>query len=1217
MLPGRGGRRAKQGLLEAERAVGERITEAFPGNVVSMPGRDRSPFIDALHERVLVFDGAMGTSLQSENPSIDDFGGAALEGWMDGLVLHAPQIVERVHRGFLDAGCDVIETSTFQSTRPRLEEWGQGSVTTDLNVAAAALARRIADEYAADGRPRFVAGSIGPSGFLPASSDPSMSRLGFRDLVPVFREQAESLLEGGADVLIIETQQDILETKAAVFGARAAVAAAGRAVPIIASVSLDVTGRMLLGTDAAAVLAILESLHVDVIGFNCSTGPEHMREPIRYITSHTTVPVACIPNAGLPVNVDGRAHYPLEPAPMAQELASFVHEYGVDIVGGCCGSTPEHIRELVAQVRSAPRGSRTTIDGEPRLASSMHAIELRQQPPPLLIGERVNAQGSRAVKRLLLADDYDGVLGVARTQVEGGAHALDVCVAVTERSDEAEQMRAVVKTLQMSIDAPLVIDSTDADVIEAALEAYPGRGIVNSVNLENGRLRCDAVLPHVRDHGACVIALTIDEEGMARTAERKLEVARRIHDLARDDYAIEPHQLMFDALTFTLATGEAEWINSARETIEGIRAIKRELPGVLTVLGVSNVSFGLAPHTRPVLNSVFLHHCVEAGLDAAIINPTHVVPYGEIDPQARRLAEELVFNSAPDALTRFIAHFDADSGSGSAGLPETADPYEGMSTVERIHAQILHRRKDGIEEQIDLALAGQDPVSLLNNVLLPAMKDVGDRFGAGELILPFVLQSAEVMKRAVAHLEQYLEKREGYTKGKVVLATVYGDVHDIGKNLVNTILSNNGYTVFDLGKQVPLNTIIDKAQEVDADAIGLSALLVSTSKQMPACVKELDERGLTYPLIIGGAAINRGFGRRILFLDQQRAYEPGVFYCKDAFEGLDTVDQLLDPDRRDALVTRVREEALVHREREREKVERRSAAASGAAAMPARSAARRDAPIPAVPFWGARVLRDIPIWDVYPFIDRNSLFKMSWQFRGVRDAERWEELLRTELEPRLQRSMDEASREGWLRLEAVYGYWPALADGDTVVVYDPGDIDRELGRFTFPRQAEQHRLCLADYVRPAEDAADGERDVIALQVVTTGPAASELSNRLQVDGEYDDMLRIHGFATQMAEATAEYVHSRIRRELRLGEDQGRRYSWGYPSCPDLEDHQTLLKIVPAGDIGVSLTEGYQFVPEQSTGAIVMHHPEARYFAVYGGVAVEEDAPGAPETAASA
>jgi len=1177
-----------------------------------MAARVRSPFLDALRERVLVFDGAMGTSLQSENPGVDDFGGPALEGWMDGLAIHAPQVVERVHRSFLDAGCDVIETCTFQATRPRLEEWGQGDVTTELNVSAARLARRVADEYSVDGRQRFVAGSMGPTGFLPASSDPAMSRLGFADLVPVYREQAESLIEGGVDVLIIETQQDILETKAAVFGARAAAAAAGRPVAIMTTVSLDVTGRMLLGTDAAAVLTILEALHVDVIGFNCSTGPEHMREPIRYITSHTALPVACIPNAGLPINVEGRAHYPLEPVPMATELASFVSEYGVSVVGGCCGSTPEHIRELVARVGAVSR-AQVTPDLEPRLASSMHAIELRQQPAPLLIGERVNAQGSRAIKRLLLADDYDGILGIARTQVEGGAHALDLCVAVTERSDEVEQMQTVVKTLQMSIDAPLVIDSTDADVIKAALEVYPGRGIVNSVNLENGRIRCDAVLPSVRDHGACVIALTIDEQGMARTAELKVEIARRIHDLARDEFGLSAEQLIFDALTFTLATGEAEWIDSAHETIDGIRAIKRELPGVLTVLGVSNVSFGLAPHSRPVLNSVFLHHCVEAGLDAAIINPTHVVPYGEIDPQARRLAEDLVFNSTPDALTKFIAHFDdGASAGGASGLPETADPYEGMSTVERIHAQILHRRKDGIEEQIDLALGELDAVTVLNTVLLPAMKDVGDRFGSGELILPFVLQSAEVMKRAVAHLEQYLEKREGYTKGKVVLATVYGDVHDIGKNLVNTILSNNGYTVFDLGKQVPLNTIIDKAVEVEADAIGLSALLVSTSKQMPACVKELDERGLSYPLIIGGAAINRGFGRRILYLDQERSYEPGVFYCKDAFEGLETVDQLLDPDRHDALLTRVHEEARVHRVREHEKLERRNAAAAGAAALPARSTVRRDVAIPTVPFWGARVLRSIPIWDVHPYIDRNSLYKMSWQFRGVRDPAKWDELLHTELEPRLQRSMEEAVSEGWLQLDAVYGYWPALADGDTVVVYDPGDIDAELGRFTFPRQSEQNRLCLADYIRPAEDAADGERDVIALQVVTTGPGASELSNRLQVDGAYDDMLRIHGFATQMAEATAEYVHHRIRRELRLGEDQGRRYSWGYPSCPDLEDHRILMKIVPASEIGVTLTEGYQFVPEQSTGAIVMHHPEARYFAVYGGAAVEEDAPGAPE-----
>src|SRR6202049_5073586 len=904
-----------------------------------------STSLDAISKGWLGFDGAMGPSLQAANPTARDFGGTALEGWMDGLVLHAPSIVEDVHRSFLEAGCDAVETCLFQASRLRLAEWGPGERTRELNATAPALARRLCDEYSTPAQPRFVVGSVRPTGFLPASTDPTLGNISFAELVSSFTEQALGLVEGGSDCLIVETAQDILEVKAAVFAARAAFTQLQRSVPIIASMSLDVTGRMLLGTDIAAVLTILEALNVDVIGLNCSTGPDYMREPIGYLCEDSTKPVSCVPNAGLPINVDGRACYQLEPVPMAEQMVKFVTDFGVSIVGGCCGTTPEHLRALIARVRGATPAARR-YEGEARLASSMRAIDLHQQPAPLLIGERVNAQGSRAVKRLLLADDYDGVLGVARGQVEGGAHALDVCVAVTERSDEAEQMRAVVKTLQASVDTPLVIDSTDADVIQAALEATPGRPIVNSVNMENGRVRCDAVLPLVRDHGACVIALTIDEQGMARTADRKLEIARRIHDLARDEFALTPDQLIFDALTFTLATGEAEWIDSARETIEGIRTIKRELPGVLTVLGVSNVSFGLAPHMRPVLNSVFLHHCVEAGLDAAIINPTHVVPYGEIDPQARRLAEELVFNSVPDALTRFIAHFDGDAGSGAAGLPETADPYEGMTTLERIHAQILHRRKDGIEEQIDLALGDLDAVSVLNNVLLPAMKDVGDRFGSGELILPFVLQSAEVMKRAVAHLEQYLEKREGYTKGKVVLATVYGDVHDIGKNLVNTILSNNGYTVFDLGKQVPLNTIIEKALEVDADAIGLSALLVSTSKQMPACVKELDERGLSYPLIIGGAAINRGFGRRILYLDQERAYEPGVFYCKDAFEGLETVDQLLDPDRHDALLTRVLEEARTHRLHEQEKLERRNAAAAGAAVMPARSPVRGKAPIP-------------------------------------------------------------------------------------------------------------------------------------------------------------------------------------------------------------------------------------------------------------------------------
>jgi 5-methyltetrahydrofolate--homocysteine methyltransferase len=1178
------------------------------------PERHRRSFLEALSKRVLVFDGAMGTALQSLEPTAADFGGPALEGWMDGLVLHAPHMVQAVHRSFLEVGCDVVETATFQATRLRLTEWGQADRTLELNRDAAALARRLCDEYATSEHPRFVAGSMGPTGFLPSSSDPALSKITFAELVETFAEQAQGLIEGGSDLLIIETAQDILEVRAAIFGVREAMTRTGVMLPVHASVSLlDTSGTMLLGTQPGAVVAILDSLGVDVIGLNCSTGPELMRDGMRMLAERSSVPIACIPNAGIPSNVGGRAHFPLGAVEMGVQLEDFVRRLGAAAVGGCCGTTPEHIAELVRRVGHLAAPTRAG-DGVPRLASAMSDVELRQTPAPMLIGERVNAQGSRAVKRMLLAEEYDDIVAVGRGQSEGGAHALDVCVAVTERNDEAEQMRAVVRGLEMSVDSPLIIDSTDAAVIRAALESYPGRAVVNSVNLENGRTRCEAVLPLVRDHGACVVALTIDEQGMANTEDRKLAVATRIRDIACDEFSLKPHQLLFDALTFTLATGEAEYIDSAHHTIDGIRRIKEALPGVLTVLGVSNVSFGLSPASRPTLNSVFLYHCVQAGLDAAIVNPAHITPYAEIGATERELAEDLVFNRRGDALARYIGHFD---GVQTSEADSTVDPFAGMAPAERIHAQILQRRRDGIEEQVDLAVAGRDPVEVLNEVLLPAMKEVGDRFGAGELILPFVLQSAEVMKRAVGQLEKYLDRVEGTSKGTVVLATVYGDVHDIGKNLVNTILSNNGYTVHDLGKQVPLATIIDRAVETRADVIGLSALLVSTSKQMPLCLHELDARDLDFPVIIGGAAINRGFGRRILTLDDGRTYDPGVFYCKDAFEGLDTVEQLVDEPRRTALVLRAREEAVQQVERDHQREARRHAAAADSDGGPVllRSATRTDVPIPVPPFWGPRCLQDIDLDAVTPCIDRNSLFKMSWQFRGVHDPQRWAQLLEEELEPRLARSIDEARHGDWLRLQAVYGYWPALADGDSVVIYDPQQHEVEIARFAFPRQRAQNRLCLADYVRPLGEARDGERDVVALQLVTTGPGASELSATLQRDGEYDDMLRVHGFATQMAEATAEWVHGQMRDELGLAADRGRRYSWGYPSCPDLEDHQTFFKVVPTDLIGVELTEGFQLVPEQSTAAIVLHHPEAHYFAVYGGG--DGEGPGAPESAREA
>ncbi|HJU69962.1 MAG TPA: methionine synthase [Gemmatimonadaceae bacterium] len=1163
--------------------------------------KSSNTYLEALANRVLIYDGAMGTNIQRYKLTAEDFGGRDLEGCNDNLVLTRPDVIREIHESFLAVGCDVVETCTFQSTPRRLHEWGLGDKVRELNVKAAQLARAAADKYATPEQPRFVAGSIGPTGMLPSSDDPTLSAITFDELSENFYQQAKALVEGGVDVLLVETAQDILEVKAAIAGFERLFEEIGRRVPIQTQVTLDTSGRMLLGTDIASAMTTLESLPVDVIGLNCSTGPEHMREPVRYLTEHATRPISVIPNAGLPINTGvGEAVYPLEPAPMAKALGEFVSEFGVRIVGGCCGTTPEHLKEIVKQLRTANyedglRSSQFAARSHvPRVSSAMRAITLHQDPPPLLVGERVNSQGSRKVKRLLLADDYEGIVGVARDQVDSGAHVLDVCVALTERADEAEQMAKVVKLLSSTVETPLMIDSTEAHVIDAALQRVPGRAIVNSINMENGRARIEAVLPLVKKYGAAVVALTIDEIGMAKTRQRKLEVARKIHDIAVNEFGLAPEDLIFDALTFTLATGDAEWVDSATETIEGIRLIKRELPGVLCILGVSNVSFGLSLEARSVLNSVFLHHCVTAGLDAAIVNPAHVTPYAEISAEERELADDLVFNRRPDALQRFISHFEG-AGRRDGAQDAAVDPTATMAPDERVHWQVLHRKKEGIEEALDNAGVRENPVRVLNDVLLPAMKEVGDKFGAGELILPFVLQSAEVMKKAVKHLEQFLERKEGYTKGKVVLATVYGDVHDIGKSLVNTILSNNGYTVFDLGKQVPVNTIIDKAVEVGADAIGLSALLVSTSKQMPLCVKELDKRGLKFPVLIGGAAINRRFGRRALFVEGERAYEPGVFYCKDAFEGLSTVESIVDEERRPDLVKRVideaREDVFLHtqvgKDQKAGDVEDR------------RSDVPADNPIPAPPFWGTRVLRDIPIDEVFRHLDLDELYRLQWGGRG--SGAEYDATVRDVFKPTLDRLTEEAKREGWLVPRAVYGYFPVQSNGRDLIVYDPaaygsdGGSLREIARFNFPRQEGRERLALSDYFRSVES---GDVDVAAFQVVTVGDEATRRFEATQARGDYSEAFFAHGLAVETAEAVAQWMHARVRKELGLPAGQGKRYSWGYPACPDLEGHAELFKILPAREaLGMDYTESFQLLPEQSTAAIVVHHPAAKYYVV--------------------
>ncbi len=1327
-------------------------------------------YLDAIEKKVLVFDGAMGTSLQNQHLTAEHFGGEKYNGCNDFLVISYPEAVEKVHRSFMEVGVDVLETDTFRSNRLTLGEYGLGERTNEINVAAASLARRVADEFAAKtGQARFVAGSIGPSGKLPSADDPELSNMQFDELADIFREQAVGLIQGGVDVILIETSQDILEVKAAIHGVTKAFAKTGVWLPIQAQVTLDTSGRMLLGTDADATIAILEDLPIDVIGLNCSTGPEHMREPIRILGEGTRLPVSCIPNAGLPLNVDGQAVYPLEPEPFSAALVEFVTKNNISVVGGCCGTTPAHLELLVNKLRNTQHPPRPD-SGLPRLASGIKAMNMQQDPAPFLIGERCNAQGSRAFKRLLLAEDWDSVLTVARDQVDNGAHGLDISVAVTERGDEPFLMRQVVRKLVTAgIDLPLVIDTTEVDVLEVALKTAPGRCLINSTHFESGRAKADKIFALAKEHNAAVIILTIDEAGMAKTRERKLEVAQRIYDVAVNEHGLAPSALVFDDLTFTLATGDPEFSASAIETIEGIRLIKQSLPGVLTSLGVSNLSFGLSANARPTLNSVMLYHCVKAGLDMAIVNPAHIKPYSEIPADEKELAEDLIFNRRPDALQRYIEHFEGKTENTSSAK---ADPTEGMTVAQRLHFRILARYKDGIEADVDEAISSLTPnpspegrgellpsptggrvgdegeprhynprlpeelkerirglrknatdaesflwhilrnrafhdakfrrqhpvagyildfycheakfaieldgsqhnedeqvkydeertqilreqhgiqvirfwnsdllnkteevlntlweilderlapsspalppqgegsnphlppgeglgvrarsqheaaVHVLNTVLLPAMKEVGDKFGAGELILPFVLQSAEVMKKAVAHLETYLEKVEGVTKGTVVLATVYGDVHDIGKNLVKTILVNNGYTVIDLGKQTPAETIISKAVEVNATAIGLSALLVSTSKQMPLIVNELQRRGLKFPVLIGGAAINRRFGRRILQTEDGSFYAPGVFYCKDAFEGLETMDNLIDEQKRPAMLEQLQKDADMELGRTTAKPENRSTGQRS-------SIAPQPISLPNSISFGWKLVRAMPLEMVFQHLNINELYRLSWGAKNTHGDE-WTKL-KADFDARLDKMKREALKTGWLKPQAVYGYFPCQADGDNLIIYNPQSPItnyQELTRFHFPRQPYDEHLALSDYYASVDS---GKMDVVAFQVVTVGLEATEKFDKLQAAGDYSEGYFTHGLAVQTAEATANYLHEHILRELGLPAGQGKRYSWGYPAIPELEDHRKVFDLLPVEkELGMQLSPAYQLIPEQSTAAIIVHHPQAKYYSV--------------------
>lgn len=1159
-------------------------------------------YLDAIDDHIVIFDGAMGTSIQNYDLTAEDYGGEHLNGCVDYLVITRPDVIREIHESFLSVGSEAVETDTFRGNRLTLTEYGLGDRVLEINRVAAQIAREACDKFEQEtGIPRYVAGSMGPSGKLPSGNDPDLSDITFDELAELFYEQAQGLIEGGADVLIIETSQDILEVKAAVHGINRYFEDSGNRIPLQVQITLDVSGRMLFGTDIAGALTTLEALPIDILGMNCSTGPEYMRQPIQYLVERSRFPISVLPNAGLPINVDGEAVYPMEPDPFSEMVSEFTR-WGVNIVGGCCGTRPEHLSKLYAKVHgktyeetlaenaTCQKPKQREIIHEAQASSGMTATRMMQNPGPTLIGERVNSQGSRKVKRLLLEDDYDSIVQIAVGQVESGAHMLDVCVALTERDDEKYQMEQLVKKLSMAVEVPLIIDTTEADVAEAALALYPGRGIINGNNLENGRDRIDTILPICKKHGAAVLSMTIDEDGMAHTREKKFEIAKRITEIAVNDYGMSPEDLIFDDLTFPLTTGQEELRNDAVETIEGIRMIKERIPGVMTALGVSNVSFGVGKAARGVLNSVFLFHAVKAGLDMAIVNPAHITPYAEIPDDQRKIAEDVIFNSDPDALPRFIQYFEVNDV--EVAGKEVVDPTADMTSEEALHWQIVHRKKEGVEALIDDCLTRQDAVGVLNNVMLPAMKEVGDKFGAGELILPFVLQSAEAMKKSVAYLEQFMEKVEGSTKGTVVLATVYGDVHDIGKNLVKTILVNNGYTVHDLGKQVPANTIIEKAIEYNADAIGLSALLVSTSKQMPLIVNELARRDHHVPVLIGGAAINRRFGRRILFLDESKEpYDAGVFYCKDAFEGLAVMDQLVDENKRTQFVNEVFTEAYAEMDRK----PRRQRANRGEVGKTV-----KDAPsLPEPPFWGTRVIREMPLDVVLQHLHKPELYRLSWGAKNTQ-GDAWTKL-EAEFEDRLAKMTKDALANETLKPQAVYGYFPVNSDGDDLIVWDADTYAEsgekvEVARFSFPRQPNGEYLCISDYYASV---AGGKVDVMMLQTVTVGEVATEAFDRLQSANEYSEAYFFHGLAVQAAEATANYVTKLVRGQLGIDDNQGKRYSWGYPACPDLEDHQVVLQLLPqiVDELGMTLTDSFQWVPEQSTAAIFTHHPDAKYYGV--------------------
>ncbi len=1153
-----------------------------------------SNYLDIVHDRIVFFDGAMGSNLQLLDLSADDFGGETLEGCNEALVLHSPASVAKIHDSFLAVGCDVIETNTFGAFSVVLSEYGLQDQTYEINKKAAELARDVAKDYSTKEKPRFVAGSLGPGTKLP-----SLGQISFDEIVSAYEEQCQGLIDGGVDLLLFETMFDLLTAKAGIVAARRAMARAGKTLPIQVQVTMELTGRMLPGTEISAAHTALAALQPDVIGINCATGPKEMAEHLRYLSASSEIPISCLPNAGLPSVVDGKMHYDLTPEELAEYHKRYITEYGISVVGGCCGTTPEHLKAVIDAAENLEPKTRT-ISKDPALTSLYSAVSLRQDLAYLAVGERTNANGSKRFREAMLSEDWDTCVEMAQEQLKDGAHVIDLCVDYTG-SDGVAIMGLLAKKLATQSTLPIMIDSTEADVVETALKYLGGRAAINSVNLEDGSepgTRLDSFLNLARQYGAAVVCTCIDEQGQARTANWKLDAATAIYELATSKYGLRPEDLIFDPLVLPISTGMEESRKDGIETIEGIRLIKEKYPDSFTIIGLSNISFGLNPRAREALNSVFLDECRKAGLDAAIAHPSKIIPLHKIPETVLDVCLELIYDKRTDSydpLQKLIELFNDPN----QNVNEDTVTLESLPVEERLYKRIVDGNRKGLESDLQEALdVGYKPLDVINDFLLEGMKEVGDLFGSGKMQLPFVLSSAETMKAAVAYLEPFMEIKDSANKGRIVLATVKGDVHDIGKNLVDIILTNNGYEVKNLGIKVSISEMINVAKETQADAIGMSGLLVKSTLIMRENLEELEAQNLSHlPVILGGAALTRTYVER----DLRSIYSGRLFYGKDAFEGLDVMNKLID------IKYGKLEDPEFGRKISDKKVFRQIGGQGARSEAPAsfqRSPeVEVDNTIFSPPFIGTKVIKGIPLDEIAQYLNETALYRHQWGYRpqnGESDAE-----FKTRIRGVLRQVLDNAKKHQLLVPMVVYGYFPVASNGNDLLVYEDASKSRILSTFTFPRQKKEPYLSISDFFRPVDAA---ETDYAAFHVVTMGTKVSEVAKQLFNENKYQDYLHLHGLGVEMAEALAEYWHRRVREEWGFADQdgptlsglfkqqyRGGRYSWGYPACPDLEDNLKVVVLLDAKRIGVEVSEEYQLHPEQTTTAIICHHPKAKYF----------------------